>query len=123
MSSEASFPAARVMVACKRMEELGKISKCVPPLDEITGPNFQKQLSCYLVSACTALELQEQLQPLPGHQFGERHADRPPRQTNTAAEATSTNTVEENQPETVGWARCGSRPVRWITWWKGLANC
>lgn len=98
---EASFPSARALVACKRMEDLGKISKCVPPLEEIAGPNFQRHLSCYLVSAHTALELQEQLQPLPDiHSVTVTPIDPHARQ-NPAAEPETTNTVEDGRVEAV----------------------
>jgi two-component system chemotaxis sensor kinase CheA len=101
VSSEASFPAARALVACKRMEELGKISKCIPPLEEITGPNFQKQLSCYLVSVCTALELQEQLQTLPDISSVAVIPIDPHARQSPAAEAESTNTIDGSPPEAV----------------------
>lgn len=100
IASEASFPAARAIVAYKRMEELGKISKCIPAFEEITGPNFHKHLSCYLVTSQTAVDLQSELRGLSDvDAITVTPIDPHSRQSPAAAaETISTNTVEESRP-------------------------
>lgn len=65
VADDATLPAARAMVAIKRLEELGKVSRLTPSVDDIRAGTFAGQLSCYLVTAASAPEIQEQISGLP----------------------------------------------------------
>jgi two-component system chemotaxis sensor kinase CheA len=65
ISEESSMPAARALILYKRMEEMGKISRSVPSLEEILAGNTQRDLICYLVTSRAATEIQDALKGLP----------------------------------------------------------
>ena len=64
VSQSAPLPGARALVAVKCIEELGRVSRLSPSIDEIAGGKFQSQLSCYLVTNRNASEIYEELMAL-----------------------------------------------------------
>lgn len=65
VSEESSMPAARALIAYKRIEELGKISRSNPALEEIMAGHFGRDFSCYMVTSYTGVEIQQILKSLP----------------------------------------------------------
>lgn len=65
IADDTTLPAARAIVAIKRVEELGRISRLTPSLEEVKAGNFTGQLCCYLVTSASAPEIQEQISSLP----------------------------------------------------------
>ncbi len=64
VSQSAPLPGARALVAVKSIEDLGRISRLSPTIEEIAAGKFQSQLSCYLVTNHGAAELNEELMAL-----------------------------------------------------------
>ena len=64
IAHDASLPAARALVAVKRIEDLGKISRLTPTLQEIAGGQFTGHFTCYVVTSFPAPEIAEELSAL-----------------------------------------------------------
>lgn len=64
VSQSAPLPGARALVAVKCIEEIGRLSRLSPTIDEIATGKFQSQLSCYLVTNHRASEISEELMAL-----------------------------------------------------------
>ncbi len=64
VAQSAPLPGARALVAVKCIEELGRLSRLSPSIEEIAGGKFQFQLSCYLVTHHDSAEIHEELMAL-----------------------------------------------------------
>jgi two-component system chemotaxis sensor kinase CheA len=60
----APLPGARALVAVKAIEELGRVNRLSPSVEEIAAGRFQFQLSCYLVTQHNSVEIYEELSAL-----------------------------------------------------------
>ncbi|HSE42492.1 MAG TPA: chemotaxis protein CheA [Acidobacteriota bacterium] len=64
IGSSAPLPGARALVAVKAIEELGRVTRLTPSIEEIAAGRFQSQLSCYLVTQHNSSEIYEELSAL-----------------------------------------------------------
>jgi two-component system chemotaxis sensor kinase CheA len=64
VAQSAALPGARALVAVKSIEDLGRVSRLTPSIEEIAAGKFQSQLSCYLVTNRNASEINEELMAL-----------------------------------------------------------
>jgi len=64
VSQSAPLPGARALVAMKSIEDLGRMSRLSPTMEEIAAGKFQSQLSCYVVTNHSASEINEELMAL-----------------------------------------------------------
>ena len=64
IARSAPLPGARALVAVKSIEELGRVTRLSPSLEEIAAGRFQFQLSCYLVTHHNSVEIHEELSVL-----------------------------------------------------------
>jgi two-component system chemotaxis sensor kinase CheA len=64
IARSAPLPGARALVAVKSLEELGRVTRLSPSMEEIAAGRFQSQLSCYLVTHHNSVEIYDELNAL-----------------------------------------------------------